>query len=61
MYMAVPPTPKKNTPFMARLLPGPRRYLGFNAVVYNYQLVALIQIDASRSLESLVKRALRHA
>jgi hypothetical protein len=34
--MAAPTRPKNNTPFMARLLPGPRSYLGFNALLFNY-------------------------
>ena len=35
--MAAPTRPNNNKPFMARLLPGPRRYVGFNALVFNYR------------------------
>src|SRR5262245_13882144 len=34
--MAAPTRPKNNNTFMARLLPGPCHYLGFNAPIFNY-------------------------
>ena len=35
--MAAPTRPKNNTPFMARLLPGPHHYLGFSALIFNQE------------------------
>jgi hypothetical protein len=55
--MAAPTTPNNNTPFMARLLPGPRHYLGFNECVFNSLHHKSVQIDAPKSSFRLVKLA----
>ena len=52
--MAAPTKPKNNNTLKVRLLPGPRRYLGVNALFFNS--ASSIQIDSAKTLWGLISQ-----
>src|SRR4029079_9989016 len=57
--MPAPIRLKTNNPFMARLLPGPRAYLGFKRFVFNWAIEIIIQWHSAARSKRRNARSLR--